>query len=195
MEANQKKWIIIGVVVVGVLGLAFLLYLNVRPEPSIPGVVQAPRPSRGHDNNVQFANADYPVPPPGGVHWDTWQNCGVYEDPIETGHALHSLEHGAVWITYQPDLSADDVANLRQYVEDDAYMLLSPYPDQPKPVVLTAWGVQLQLDDADDGRISRFIDRYRQGPYTPEPGAACDRGVGTPVDRTTVIGGTAMPAP
>ncbi len=193
MAANQKTWVIIGAVVVGVLGLAFILYLNVRPEPPIADVVQVPRPSRGHDNGTQFSLAQYPVPPAGGVHWDTWQNCGVYEEPIETGHALHSLEHGAVWITYQPNLSAGDLATLREYVEDDPYMLLSPYPGQPTPVVLTAWGAQLQLDDADDGRIAQFIDRYRQGPYTPEPGAACDRGVGSPVDRIVQSGGQTMP--
>jgi hypothetical protein len=195
MDPNQKKWVIIGAVVVGALGLAFILYLNVRPEPRIPGVIQVPRPSRGHDNTAEFAYADYPVPPPGGVHWDTWQNCGVYEEPIETGHALHSLEHGAVWITYSPELSEGAIASLQERVDDQGYLLLSPYPGQPSPVVLTAWGVQLQLDDANDGRIDQFIDRYRQGPYTPEPGAACDRGVGSPIDRTAAIGGTAMPAP
>lgn len=195
MKENQRKWIIIGAVAVGVLGLAFLLYLNIRPEPPIKGVVQFPRPPRGHDNSVQFAYADYPVPPAGGVHWDTWQNCGVYNEPIETGHAVHSLEHGAVWITYAPDLPTSDVAKLQSYVEGDPYLLLSPYPDQPKKVVLTGWGVQLQLDDVNDSRIPRFIDRYRLGPYTPEPGAACDGGVGTPLDRAVTVGGTAMPAP
>ncbi|NJN53619.1 MAG: DUF3105 domain-containing protein [Anaerolineae bacterium] len=196
MDANQRKWVIIGAIVVGALGLALILYLNVRPEPPIQGVVQSPRPSRGHDNGVVFAAADYPVPPPGGIHWDTWQNCGVYDESIETGHALHSLEHGAVWITYQPNLPANEVAVLRSWVEDDAYLLLSPYPGQPSPVVLTAWGVQLEVDDVNDGRIARFIDRYRQGPFTPEPGAACDRGVGSPLDRTPILGWrTAMPRP
>jgi len=193
MDSNQKKLVIIGAVVVGALGLAFILYLNVRPEPSISGVIQVPRPSRGHDNSVEFALSDYPVPPPGGVHWDTWQNCGIYEEPIETGHALHSLEHGAVWITYAADLSEEEIASLQERVDDQGYLLLSPYPDQPIPVVLTAWGVQLQLDDADDGRINQFIDRYRQGPYTPEPGATCDQGVGTPLDRVVQTDGQTMP--
>ncbi len=193
MDAKQKKWVVIGVVVVGILGLAFILYLNVRPEPPIPGVVQFPRPSRGHDNNTQFPLTQFAVPPAGGIHWDSWQNCGVYEEPVQTGHAVHSLEHGAVWITYHPDLSASDVAKLRTYVEGDSHMLLSPYPDQPSPVVLTAWGVQMQLDNANDGRIARFISRYRQGPFTPEPGAACSQGVGNPVDRNVQSAGQTMP--
>ncbi len=193
MDSKQKKWVVIGTVVVGVLGLAFILYLNVRPEPPIPGVIQFPRPSRGHDNNTQFPIAQFPVPPAGGVHWDRWQNCGVYETPVETGYAVHSLEHGAVWITYHPDLSAADVARLRTYVEGQSHMLLSPYPDQPSPVVLTAWGVQMQLDGVDDGRITRFINRYLQGPFTPEPGAACSQSVGNPVDRAAESAGQSMP--
>lgn len=193
MDAKQRKLVIIGAVVVGVLGLAVILYLNVRPEPPIPGVIQFPRPSRGHDNNVEFSLAQFPVPPAGGVHWDSWQNCGVYDEPVETGHAVHALEHGAVWISYHPDLSASDVARLRAYVEGQSHMLLSPYPDQPSPVVLTAWGVQMQLDEVDDGRITRFLDRYLQGPFTPEPGAACDQGVGSPLDRTAQAGGQTMP--
>lgn len=193
MDSNQKKWVVIGTIVVGVLGLAFILYLNVRPEPPIPGVVQIPRPSRGHDNNTQFPISQFPVPPAGGVHWDRWQNCGVYETPVETGYAVHSLEHGAVWITYHPDLPAADVARLRTYVEGQSHMLLSPYPDQRSPVVLTAWGVQMELDNVDNGRITRFISRYLQGPYTPEPGASCSQSVGNPIDRAAQSSGQSMP--
>ncbi len=29
---------------------------------------------------------------------------GVYQDPIADGNAIHSLEHGIVWIAYNPAL-------------------------------------------------------------------------------------------
>jgi len=38
-------------------------------------------------------------PPMGGAHNVVWQNCGVYEALIHSEHAVHALEHGAVWIT------------------------------------------------------------------------------------------------
>ncbi|MCP4361175.1 MAG: DUF3105 domain-containing protein [Chloroflexi bacterium] len=195
MSSDNKKWIIIGAVVIGILGLGYILYLSVRPEPTISGLMQFPRPSRGHDNSLSFAFAENPLPAAGGAHWDIWQNCGIYDEPIETGYAIHSLEHGAVWITYQPELFEDQVAELRARVEGDEFLLLSPYPGLQSPVVLTAWGLQLQVDDAADGRIDQFISRYRLGSQTPEPGAACDRGIGDPVDRIVETGNEAMDAP
>jgi hypothetical protein len=121
------------------------------------------------------------TPPVGGPHNPIWQNCGIYDQPVPNEQAVHSLEHGAAWITYQPDLAADDVALLRDLVQGNAYVLLSPYEGLPAPVVASAWGLQLQLDGADDARLPVFIDEFANGPQTPEPGAPCNGGTGTPV--------------
>ena len=85
-----------------------------------------------------------------------------------------------VWITYDPDLPADQVERLQQITRRSGYRLLSPYPDLPSPIVATAWGFQLHLDSADDPRLDDFIRKYEQGPTTPEPGAVCTGGVGSP---------------
>ncbi len=50
----------------------------------------------------------------------------------------------------------------------------------PAPVVLSAWNHQLQLQSADDPRIDAFLAKYVQGAQTPEPGALCSNGTGTP---------------
>ena len=63
-----------------------------------------------------------------------WQNCGVYDQPVEDSQAVHSMEHGAVWITYQPDLPAEQVDQLRDLVGGSGYVLLSPYVDLPRRV-------------------------------------------------------------
>ena len=91
------------------------------------------------------------------------------------------MEHGAVWITYQPDLSAADVAQLRNLVRGHAYLILSPYPGLPARVVASAWGVQLQAAGPGDPRLASFIKTYEQGPQTPEPGAPCSGGRGVPI--------------
>ena len=48
--------------------------------------------------------------------------------------------------------------------------------DIPTPVVASAWGRQIQLDDADDERLDQFIRRFRLGPEALEPGASCAGG-------------------
>ncbi len=120
------------------------------------------------------------TPPVGGNHNPVWLNCGIYDAPVPNENAVHALEHGAVWVTYDPTLSADDVQKLRAQMPS-SYVILSPYEGLPSPVVASAWGVQLQLDGVDDPRLKTFIDVYRQGSQTPEPGAACDGGTGTPI--------------
>jgi hypothetical protein len=121
---------------------------------------------------------DYPQDPPaGGPHDPSWQKCAVYDAPVRPENAVHSQEHGAVWITYQPDLSVSDRQILAELAVYQPYLLVSPYPGLEAPVVASAWGAQLHLDDVSDPRLQAFIDRYAgQG---PEPGANCESGVET----------------
>ncbi|HEU5100032.1 MAG TPA: DUF3105 domain-containing protein, partial [Roseiflexaceae bacterium] len=92
-----------------------------------------------------------------------------------------SMEHGAVWITYQPDLPADAVEQLRGLVRGHSHVLLSPYPDLPAKVVASAWGVQMRANGADDPQLAKFIATYESGPQTPEPGAPCSGAKGVPL--------------
>ena len=173
---NIRSIVIVAAIVLGLAGLAYLIYLNVREPPPIRGVVTFARPSRGHDNSIQYPASD--LPPVGGTHYDQWQVCGIYDEPIATENAIHSLEHGAVWITYSPDLSANVLAELKNIARGNNFVLMSPYPDLKSPIVLTAWGLQLELDSVNDNRIEQFIERYQVGPQTPERGATCGPGSG-----------------
>lgn len=132
---------------------------------------------RDHVTEPAAASA---LPPAGGKHNGTPQNCGVYSAPVATEHAIHSMEHGAVWITYQPGLPADQVATLDGYAKGQTHILVSPYPGLASPVVATAWGTQVELPGAEDPRLAAFVKKYQNGKQTPEPGAACSGGVGTP---------------
>jgi len=120
---------------------------------------------------------DYPqTPPAGGSHYPVWQNCGVYLQPLRNELAVHSLEHGAVWITYDPNLPTNEVNTLRNLIQQSSHRLLSPYPGLPSPIVASAWGFQLKLDRADDPRLTQFLRQYEQGRTTPELGAVCSGG-------------------
>ena len=90
--------------------------------------------------------------------------------------AVHSLEHGAVWVTYDPDLPAEQVRDLQELAASNGHLLVSPMRGLPSPVVASAWGVQLELGSTSDRRLPAFVARYQQGPQTPEPGAPCSGG-------------------
>jgi hypothetical protein len=116
-------------------------------------------------------------PPVGDEHDAVWADCTgtVYSSAIRSENAVHSLEHGAVWITYNPDLPDDQVQTLAEIVEGEDYTMLSPYPGLESPVSMQAWGSQLFLDSADDPRIEQFLTALKLNPErTPEFGATCE---------------------
>ncbi|WP_392542127.1 DUF3105 domain-containing protein [Oryzobacter telluris] len=166
--------------------VAFTIYRDVSGRPTLDAV-KTYTVTRDHTTDpVTYAQS----PPVGGNHNPTWLNCGVYTAPVKNENAVHSLEHGAVWVTYRPDLPAADVAKLVASVPD-TYMVVSPYEGLDAPVVASAWGVQLKLTGVGDQRLAEFIKQYRNGPQTPEPGASCTGGT----DGTSTGGATDAPPP
>ncbi len=145
---------------------------------SMPGMMVYELPAPEHvDGKVSYPQN----PPVGGDHNPAWQNCGAYDEAVQNETAVHSMEHGAVWITYRPDLADTDVAVLRALAVNQTHLLVSPYPGQLSPVVVTAWGHQLALDNVNDARLGAFIAAYQEGPETPEPGAPCSGAIGEPL--------------
>ncbi len=165
-EKRRKRLLYGGVAAVVVVLLGVLIY--VRYLQSIPGIIDLGAQERGHAVNVDVAR-EPGLPPAGGTHNPQWLNCGIYREPVEVEHAVHTLEHGAVWITYHPDLPAGEVTALEAFA--DRFTLVSPYPDLPTDVVVTAWGARLLVDELPDARIDDFIARYQGAALNPAPPA------------------------
>lgn len=127
-----------------------------------------------HETTHVEGAVDYEqTPPAGGPHNAYWLNCGVYTEPQTNENAVHSLEHGAVWVTYDPELvSDDDIATLEGYLPS-SYAILSPYPGLGSAVAVSAWNAQLKTDSADDERIPEFFEEYWRSENAPEPNASC----------------------
>ena len=120
---------------------------------------------------------DYPqTPPVGGAHNPVWQTCQFYDVEFSKERGVHSMEHGAVWITFDPNLAAADVAVLAQFAEDGDEVLVSPFSGLPSPVVASAWGKQLVLDSVNDPRLAQFVGYFDDGPQTPELNTPCAQG-------------------
>ena len=154
------------------------------PGPGTPG---ADALSHDHVNGpVKYAV----TPPVGGPHNPVWMNAGLYTEPIPSERAVHNLEHGAVWITYRPDLSGADVNRLVDLFKKQSmiaepgdggrsnrFLDVSPWSgnDLPAPIVISSWGYQLRVQSPSDARLQQFIDTFRHNPkYSPEYGAAVD---------------------
>lgn len=187
-RGGPSGWTIVAIVVIVAFVAGLTLFFLTRPGPSAessqPGAAPGPAGVQTYSNLSRdhvTGHVDYPqVPPVGGAHSPVWLNCGIYTSPVPNENAVHSMEHGAVWITYQPNLPGPDVTALQGAVRGKSYVLLSPYPGLPAPVVASAWGLQLRLPSASDPRLAQFINTYQGGPQTPEPGAPCSGGTGNP---------------
>jgi putative peptide zinc metalloprotease protein len=178
-NGNERRRVMVGaggVLAVAALGLVWL--------PQMPFFASAPNGTqtfsvsgRAHvEGPVQYAQS----PPVGGDHAPIWQNCGFYSQPVAAENAVHSLEHGAVWITYRSDLPPSGRETLRRLARSQIHVLVSPYPNLSAPVVASAWGHQLRLDSPDDPRLAQFLKAFRLGPQAPERGGPCTGGVGQP---------------
>lgn len=147
--------------------------LNRKPE----GVREFAYAGNQHRNEpIDYSlETDYQgeIPPAGGTHNDSWQNCGLYDAPVPWENTVHSLEHGTIWIAYRPDLPADQIEKLRAFGDEDK-LLVAPEPLLTSPIVLTSWRNQLTLDAYDDQAVKRFIRFYKNNPdFAPEAGASC----------------------
>ena len=182
--------------------------VKVEPKPTvvpddsgIPGVVAWD--TRGWPGNREYVEGALPhdhydgpiryavTPPAGGDHYPRWANCGVYDQPIPSEKGVHAHEHGAVWITYRPDLPPRQVEALEDFVRrqplvvvtvqgvrretNERYILMSPFRGLPAPIVISSWAHQLRLDSPDDPRLQRYVDTFRMNPkYSPEYGPTCE---------------------
>jgi hypothetical protein len=185
----QRPWgLIIAAVVVAVFAAAVLTYAVVKVNAANADKVTSP------DDIAGIKTYDYPAgqqhvdtavdyaesPPVGGPHAPppSWADCTgtVYTVDIRHENAVHSLEHGAVWITYNPDdVSQGDIDALAKLVENKSGRMLSPYAGLDAPISVQSWGHQLKLDSAGDKRIKQFADFFTlNNAYTPEPGASCE---------------------
>jgi putative peptide zinc metalloprotease protein len=164
---------------------ATLAFVGVLWAPQLPfasdsmpaGVKTFDVQARGHTQ----APVVYPQHPPvGGRHAPVWQNCGFYGRPVADENAVHSLEHGAVWLAYRPDLPTSEIDALRRIAHAHTYVLVSPYPDLRSAVVASAWGRQLSVGSTTDARLGRFVEAFRLGKQAPESGGPCAGGTGRP---------------
>jgi hypothetical protein len=193
VSSKPKPWGTI-IAVIGVLALAAGVFTyafvqiheknkwivsetNKDPSENIAGIFRQDYKGGLHIDATQRVAYDH-FPPIGGPHDNIWADCAgiVYPTAVRNENMVHSLEHGTVWIAYNPDQIKDAaLTKLKSKVEGQPYLMLSPYPGLDRPISMQSWGHQLKLDSADDSRVDDFIKSLRSNRFTtPEPGGRCD---------------------
>ena len=139
------------------------------------------------------ALSSYPsVPPASGPHSATPLPAGVYSSPPAIDQAIHSLEHGAAILWYDPSASAAELSKIQAFFRDPAVgsrVIVAPYdyPDQGEAghlpagagAAFVAWHhletcAQLSLPAAVDFAAHYGVPTIGGGKYlgdAPEPGA------------------------
>lgn len=187
-ERRRKIWLIAGIA--AALAVITIVVLSVVTTPQqAPDAAYKPGGEGATIEGVETfenpaAHVETPVtypqtPPAGGEHNPIWLNCGVYTEPVPNENAVHALEHGAIWVTYDPAISKSELDALRLQLPP-SYVMLSPYEGLSSPIVLSGWNAQLKLDSASDKRIPTFLEEYWQGGTAPEAGAPCTGGIDAP---------------
>jgi hypothetical protein len=137
--------------------------------------------------------ATYPsVPPASGPHADGTLPAGVYSTPPPMDLLLHSLEHGAAVVWYDPDAAGPALADLQDFYREPAVgsrVIVAPYdyPDEGEAgtlepgvgMALVAWHHVQTCTEVNLAAAFGFTARYTAPPFrgeqylgtAPEPGA------------------------
>lgn len=168
-------WVPVALVLVSLVAGVVVGLRDASQERSASADLDAVKSYEAESDHVTEPVTYDQVPPAGGPHNPIWLNCGTYGSAVPNENAVHSMEHGATWVTYDPELPESQVKVLQEAMPA-SYGVLSPYPGLKNAVTVSAWGKQLVLDDVADPRLKGFISKYTQSPDAPEPGASCSGG-------------------
>ena len=105
------------------------------------------------------------TPPYGGPHGSQPLRCGIYEAEQPFEPIIHTMEHGAVAIYYQPlVLTGDDVAEIRvvaaAMLREGARLIMTPSTQLARPIIVASWGRLMAMTDFSEERLRGFVDAF-----------------------------------
>jgi hypothetical protein len=106
-------------------------------------------------------------PPSSGPHYPNPAKTGFYNEPLEDQFMIHNLEHGDIWIAYNPRVSDTIKVGLENLA--DRYVIITPRETNEFDISVLAWGRVDSFNLNGTGlpveRIKNFILRYdNEGP-------------------------------
>ncbi|PJC36962.1 hypothetical protein CO046_03300 [Candidatus Peregrinibacteria bacterium CG_4_9_14_0_2_um_filter_53_11] len=163
---QAMKWIVAPLVIVLLgYGIYTLYSLSVIPKQGESIAIQG----REHIPVDYSSTPEYNSnPPTSGPHYVEETDWGVYQEELEDGNVIHSMEHGGIWISYQPSLDEETKAKLEAIGKNyPGSVVVSPRSANDSPIALASWGRLEKLTEFDEDRIVKFIKGNKNN--SPEP--------------------------
>lgn len=167
---KTRNWgMVIIVLIVGVLGFTQLTKKSPEQaqfEQEVKAVSLGDKveefPIEGHDHVPVGTSVDYQTnPPTSGSHLAQAEEWGIFTNEIDDIAAVHSMEHGGIWISYK-DISEDEIAILEDTGKQNSQStLISPRSGNDDKVVVASWGKMMRLDSVDKALIQKYINTYK----------------------------------
>ncbi len=161
---------VLAVVILGFTGAVIAAKANKPPEPPRPGVEQSDH-GREHVDSKKYGGDQ---PPTSGAHANpvSW---GVYDTEVRDDQLIHNMEHGGIYISYQPSLPKEQVEKLKELLSalfsDPQFqprkIVLAPRVENKSPIELSSWRRSEALASYDQQKIKDYITRNLG--KSPEP--------------------------
>ncbi len=171
LKGNITK-IAIVIVVLAVVGAFVFVFTRPTPERKKIGEAISDQ-GREHITQGSTQHPSYNSnPPTSGPHWPQQAECKIYTQEVPDEAAIHSLEHGAVWISYKDKNDNKLVEKLTDFAKKNLNkLLLSPRSKNDSSLAVASWGRSLKLEEFDEQQINEFIKANKNN--SPEPLASC----------------------
>ncbi len=155
--AKQNSFLLITFLSIFVI-VGVIMLVSSGSEPTLAGTA-VPVKSRNH-----VAHGTLPKladPPSSGDHYgDGVAGAGIHETPVEDGYMIHSLEHGAVVLNYDPNqLNPDEINKLKDLFNNKfvGKKIIMPRPGMSAPIIMVSWGYELKLKTIDEASMINFM--------------------------------------
>jgi len=129
------------------------------------------------DGREHVKSKDYgdgPEPPTSGAHADPMP-WGVYDRELPDVNTIHKLEHGGIYVSYQPDLPKEQVQAMKDLLfapyADQGFkpnkVILAPRAANKSPIVVSSWRRSIKLDTYNKDAIVEYY--LANAGKSPEP--------------------------
>jgi hypothetical protein len=153
---------IFGTFIVTIIIIAGLIYMAGRPKQVNLMGDEIPDLGREHigrgENHPEY-NSN---PPSSGWHYAEPASWGFYDRELEDEQVVHNLEHGAVWITFKPDIDQATKDAIKRLVERySSKVIATARSKNDTPLALVSWGRVMKMESFDKDQALEFVKRNR----------------------------------